>query len=60
MGAFAILLFIVLKIIIPSAGNITPFVHDGIWSVSTGLNLCFVALIQIFSYPFHDPVLTAR
>lgn len=30
------------------------------WSMATGGNLLFAALIQSLSYPFHDPVLTDR
>lgn len=30
------------------------------WSLVGGLDLMLVAFIQIFSYPFHDPVLTDR
>lgn len=60
MGAFAILLFIVMKYLIPSSKNVTAYFNTGKWTMATGLNLCFVAFIQIFSYPFHDPVLTDR
>ncbi|HKJ33457.1 MAG TPA: hypothetical protein VKA34_16595 [Balneolales bacterium] len=60
MGAFAVLLFIVLKVLMPSTNDISNYVHTGKWTMATGLNLCFVAFIQIFSYPFHDPVLTDR
>lgn len=60
MGLFAILLFVVLSLIFGKTGSITPFVNSGSWSFSGGLDLFFVALIQIFSYPFHDPVMTDR
>ncbi len=60
MALFGVLLFIVLGIIIPRQGSITPFLSSGEWSMATGMNLLFVATIQIFSYPFHDPVLTDR
>lgn len=60
MALFAVLLFVVLRLIIPAQGSIKPFVLSGKWSMETGLNLFFVALIQIFSYPFHDPVMTDR
>jgi hypothetical protein len=33
---------------------------SGVWSFELGLNLFFAAIIQSFSYPFHDPVLTDR
>lgn len=60
MGLFAILLIVVLSLVFGKAGSITPFVHSGEWSFAGGLDLFFVALIQIFSYPFHDPVMTDR
>lgn len=60
MALFVVLLFIVLEVIVPKAGSIKPFVESGKWSMSTGLNLFFAAVIQMFSYPFHDPVLTDR
>ncbi len=60
MVLFGILLFVVLGIIIPKQGSITPFFASGKWTMATGLNLLIVAAIQVFSYPFHDPVLTDR
>lgn len=60
MGLFAILLIIVLTLVFGKEGSITPFVNSGEWSLAGGLDLFFVALIQIFSYPFHDPVMTDR
>ncbi len=60
MGLFAVLLFVVLSFIIPSTGSITPYIKTGSWTLSGGVDLILVALIQIFSYPFHDPILTDR
>ncbi len=61
MGLFSILLVIILGILLPrEQGDIGKFVASGEWKLSQGLNLLFVAMIQIFSYPFHDPVLTDR
>ncbi|MFK7949482.1 MAG: sodium:solute symporter [Saprospiraceae bacterium] len=61
MVLFGVLLFIILGIILPKKGNdIGAFVSSGEWTMAGGLNLLFVALIQAFSYPFHDPVLTDR
>jgi Na+/proline symporter len=61
MGLFGILLFIILGIILPKTGNnVGAFVHSGEWTAAGGLNFLFVAIVQIFSYPFHDPVLTDR
>lgn len=60
MALFGLLLFVILWVIIPAKGSVEPFLTSGTWSFSTGLNLCFAALLQIFSYPFHDPVMTDR
>ncbi|HYX10239.1 MAG TPA: hypothetical protein VE912_26155, partial [Bacteroidales bacterium] len=60
MALFAVLLFIVLGMILPKERSLTPFLKTGNWSMSGGFALVLVALIQIFSYPFHDPVLTDR
>lgn len=61
MVLFGVLLFIILGILIPKeGGDIGKFVSSGEWTLAGGLNLLFVALIQVFSYPFHDPVLTDR
>ena len=38
----------------------TEIIASGEWTLVGGVDLIFVALIQIFSYPFHDPVLTDR
>lgn len=61
MVLFGVLLFIILGILIPKeGGDIGKFINSGEWTMATGMNLLFVALIQVFSYPFHDPVLTDR
>lgn len=60
MGLFAVLLLVVLSLVFGKQGSITPFVQSGEWSFAGGLDLFFVALIQVFSYPFHDPVMTDR
>ena len=61
MGLFSILLCIILWSIF-SVDNFTAkdVVSSGTWSFGLGLNLFFAAIIQSFSYPFHDPVLTDR
>jgi solute:Na+ symporter, SSS family len=58
---FAVLLFILLLFILPK-GNASAldYITSGSWSMQGGLSLLFAVLIQIFSYPFHDPVLTDR
>lgn len=60
MALFAVLLFVVLGMILPGSGSVTSLLKTGDWSLSGGFDLVLVALIQIFSYPFHDPVLTDR
>lgn len=61
MGLFSILLCIILWSIF-SVDNFSAkdVVSSGTWSFGLGLNLFFAAIIQSFSYPFHDPVLTDR
>ncbi len=61
MVLFGILLFVILGVILPEKnGDVGSFVRSGEWTMAGGLNLLFVALLQVFSYPFHDPVLTDR
>ena len=62
MVLFGLLLFFILGIILPREGDgaIQKFMTTGSWTMATGLNLFFVALLQIFSYPFHDSVMTDR
>ncbi len=60
MVLFAVLLFVVLGMILPKEGNIAAYIKSGNWNLQGGFDLVLVALIQIFSYPFHDPVLTDR
>ena len=61
MILFGVLLFVLLGYVLPQE-EYTPatYVRSGEWSINAGLDLLFVALIQVFSYPFHDPVLTDR
>ncbi len=60
MGLFAVLLFIVMHMILPEEGSVAPFLTSGHWSFNGGMDILLVAFLQIFSYPFHDPVLTDR
>lgn len=61
MILFGLLLFILLAMILPeSEGGLKSLTSSGSWTMATGLNLLFAALLQVFSYPFHDPVLTDR
>lgn len=58
---FGVLLTIILGQIIPqTTGNLGTYLAEGTWSMSTGLNLFSLAILQSFSYPFHDPVMTDR
>lgn len=61
MGLFAILLCVILGAIFSTEDmTIKDVAISGTWSFELGLNLFFAALIQSFSYPFHDPVMTDR
>ncbi len=61
MGFFSILLMIILwKVLSVEDFGSKEVLESGTWSFELGLNLFFAALIQSFSYPFHDPVLTDR
>lgn len=61
MTLFIGLLTVILGFILPEyGGRLTPFLSSGSWEVGQGVDLLLVALVQCFSYPFHDPVLTDR
>jgi Na+/proline symporter len=61
MVLFGVLLTSILLYILPEMkGDFKPLYQSGTWSMATGGNLVLVALLQCFSYPFHDPVLTDR
>lgn len=61
MVLFSLLLSIILGTIFSTDDFSTQqIVSSGTWSFELGLNLFFAAIIQSFSYPFHDPVLTDR
>lgn len=61
MGLFSVLLCVILWSIFSADDfTITDAATSGTWSFDLGLNLLFAALLQSFSYPFHDPVLTDR
>lgn len=58
---FFILLIIILVTLFSDAEfGVQTIVESGTWSLSTGVNLILVALLQVLSYPFHDPVMTDR
>ncbi len=61
MILFGVLLFAILGVILPKTDwQVKPFLTSGSWTLAGGLNLLFVAFLQVLSYPFHDPVLTDR
>ena len=61
MVLFSILLIIILwKVFSMDGFSVRTVATSSTWSFELGLNLFFAAIIQSFSYPFHDPVLTDR
>lgn len=61
LALFGVLLFIILGVIVPrTEGGWATYAQSGSWTWGEGLNLLLVAVVQSFSYPFHDPVLTDR
>lgn len=61
MALFSVLLIVLLWTVFSVEDfSASDVVTSGTWSFELGLNLFFAALIQSFSYPFHDPVLTDR
>jgi len=61
MILFSVLLIIILwKVFSIESFSAKEVVTSSTWSFELGLNLFFAAIIQSFSYPFHDPVLTDR
>jgi hypothetical protein len=61
MAFFGVLITVILLAILPRVEyDITPVLTSGEWTLATGGNLLLVAILQSFSYPFHDPVMTDR
>jgi len=61
MVLFGLLLFVILGILLPSSeATVTETIGSGEWTLAGGVDLLLVALLQVFSYPFHDPVMTDR
>lgn len=61
MILFAVLLIVILWHVFSIENfSANDVITSGTWSFELGLNLCFAAILQSFSYPFHDPVLTDR
>lgn len=61
MVLFGALLFLLLGLILPRGeASVEAYFQSGSWTLAGGLNLMLAAFIQIFSYPFHDSVMTDR
>ncbi|WP_286756748.1 sodium:solute symporter [Roseivirga sp. UBA838] len=60
MVLFAVLLCVILGVILPDSNGVSSYLSSGDWSLTGGVDLLLVALIQSISYPFHDPVMTDR
>ena len=60
MVLFSVLLIVILSFIFSTDFTTGEAISTGNWSFEMGLNLFLAAIIQSFSYPFHDPVLTDR
>lgn len=61
MVLFSVLLMVILwKVFSMDGFSVSTVATSSTWSFELGLNLFFAAIIQSFSYPFHDPVLTDR
>jgi len=56
---FVVFLAVVLFLILPRHAP-SGLLGEGRFSLATGGDLVLVALLQVLSYPFHDPVLTDR
>lgn len=59
MALAAVVLGLILAVVLPR-GETVAMVRSGRWTLAGGVDLILVALIQCFSYPFHDPVMTDR
>lgn len=60
MVLFGGLLILILGIILPKSDGIHSLMVSGSWTLEGGVDLMLVALLQVLSYPFHDPVMTDR
>ena len=56
---FVLVMAVVLFFVLPQRG-VAELMSVGRFSLGTGVDLLLVALLQVLSYPFHDPVLTDR
>jgi SSS family solute:Na+ symporter len=56
---FVVVMLVVLFLVLPQHGP-AKLLSIGEFQLNTGVDLLLVALLQVISYPFHDPVLTDR
>ena len=56
---FILFLGVVLAFVLP-AHSPAKLLTEGTFALNSGVDLLLVALLQVLSYPFHDPVLTDR
>ena len=56
---FLLFLGVVIALVVPSHSP-TRLLTEGSFALDGGMDLLLVALLQVLSYPFHDPVLTDR
>ncbi len=61
MVLFGVILFVILVMLMPDMEGGAEYVaQSSSWNSEGGINLIWVVLLQVFSYPFHDPVMTDR
>lgn len=56
---FVVVLVFIIGWIVPKH-SLGAYATSGVWDLEHGVDMILVTLLQIFSYPFHDPVLTDR
>jgi Na+/proline symporter len=56
---FIVFVGVVLAFVLPAHAP-GELLRQGKFALNSGVDLVLVALLQVFSYPFHDPVLTDR
>ncbi|HDY98100.1 MAG TPA: sodium:solute symporter [Pseudomonas sabulinigri] len=56
---FVVALVWVLGLVLPNH-SVSELSSTSSWAMNAGVDLFLVACLQLFSYPFHDPVLTDR
>lgn len=56
---FVVFVVWVVAIIMPHH-TVGEMLTTGSWKIDAGVDMLLVSILQIFSYPFHDPVLTDR